>query len=209
MDSPADLARRLLLSLSAYEFQRSYWFGGLLVLVAVLVPALDLGGQAEWLSDVLAGRWVVFAALGALVAPALFTALSETAFWLTRKYGERDHAAVPRIMPSSPPTRSDVPPSPEANYLLPVPFRSGGFKQVFGAFFTREFKSHLFGYSPYSAWMKAKAGPKLQNARRGIFLARTGDSIDIEKIGKSYRAIRVCDGCWILDQIPVEDSPDA
>ena len=209
MDSPADLARRLLLSLSAYEFQRSYWFGGLLVLVAVLVPDSDLGDQAEWLSDALARRWVVFVALGALVAPALFTALSELAFWLTREYGELDHTAVQRIMPSSAATHSDAPPPPEANYLLPVPFRSGGFKQVFGAFFTRQFKSHFFGYSPYSAWMKAKTGPKLPNARRGIFLARTGDSIDIEKIGKSYRAIRVCDGCWILDRIPVEDSPDA
>ena len=199
-----ELLRRALLSLSAYEFQRSYWFGGLLVLVAVIVPASGLGEQTEWLSDLLVRKWVVFFALGALVAPVLFTALSEFTFWWTLGHGDVDLNAVKRVMPSAPPSRSAAPPSGEALYLLPVEFRSGGFKQVCRAFFTRQFKSHFFGFSPYSVWMRPETGPRTVNTRRAIFLARTGDSIDIEKVGKSYRALRVCDGCWILDRISDE-----
>ena len=202
------LLRRVLLSLSAYEFQRSYWFGGFLVLVAVIIPASNLGEQAEWLSDALAQRWVILVAVGALVAPAVFTLLSEVTFWWLREHGDVDDTAVKRMMPSAPVRHSSDPPA-QASYLLPVGFSSGGLKQVFGAFFTRQFKSHLFGFSPYSVWMSPESGHKTQQSRRVIFLARAGDPIDIEKIGRSYRAIRVCDGCWMLDRIPMEEPPDA
>lgn len=204
-----DFLRRASMSLSAYEFQRSYWFGGFLVLVAVVVPESGLADQAKWLADLLKGRWIIFVAVFALIAPILFTALSEFAFWVTRRYGHVDDTAVQRVMPSAPAVRSGEPVPAEARYLLPVEFVSGGFKQVFAAFCTCQFKSHFLGFSPYSVWMRSETGSSTENTRRAIFLARTGDPIDIEKIGRSYRAIRVCDGCWILDRILLKDAPDA
>lgn len=196
------------MALSAYEFQRSYWFGGVFVLIAIIVPESDLADQAEWLSALFTTRLVAFVAVGALAAPILFTALSEFAFWWTLKHGEVDASAVARALSSAPVTSSGESAPAEARYLLPVEFQTGGFKQVLAAFFTRRFKSYFLDLSPYSVWLSPKTGRRMDHARRAIFLARTGDRIDIEKIGKSYRAIRVCDRCWILDQVSLEETPD-
>ena len=183
------MARRALmvcLSLSAYEFQRGYWFGGVLLLLSFFLSNPTAFPNPSRVVRFFAGEWVSHLAIAAIVAPPVFTAISEIAFWAIRQFGRsEDVRSLQKYVPAR-------------ERLVPIEFRSGGVKQVIGCYSTTCFKSFFFGYAPYSVKVPPRKATQLGEHTRGVVLATTGDALDFKEDVVSFRAIRVCDACWIL-----------
>ena len=203
-----DFLKRLMLSLSAYEFQRGYWFGGVLVLASLLVTNAANPLGTSWIVSLFANRWVVYLAFGAVLAPPLLTIVSEVTFWSIRAYGPRQYQPLGRFIATTVERtkttqrsegRSTEQISKRDRYLVPAHFRSGGVKQIVSCFVSKSFKSHFFGYSPYSVWIGTEDPVrKLTRSVRGIVLAKEEETLDFELIHEAFSLVRVCHGCWIL-----------
>ena len=208
----AAVTNRALLSLSAYQFQRGYWFGGVLLVAALVLSNPALIPETSWIVSIVVQRWVVYVAIGALLLAPLCTALSEAAFYyrLTRGVVVPDVGFFPTTLDKTetPTAQSGpLPTGPQVSrrrrFLIPIPVETGGIKQIAKCFVTNTFKSHVFGYSPYSMHFAPLGEEKprpgdLQEIRREVVLATEKDSVDFESFGKFFEFIRVCDGCWIL-----------
>ena len=217
--------RRALLSLSAYEFQRGFWFGGVLVLTSLFFSTPGVASSSDLLADFFALKRVVWAAIAALVFPLVFTLLSEATFWLIRKRGRRTYDPIGRCVRTSTErtestqqtqggsmTKKVREVSTKERYLVPVEAHSGGLKQIAARYWTKSFRSHFFGYSPYSVMI----GPEREEGRitlldkstRGVVLATEEDALDFETVHKAFLLVHVCDGCWILLRKVPEDISD-
>ena len=207
--------RRVLLSLSAYEFQRGYWFGGVLVLTALFFSRAAAEAHPAFLSEFFAFKRIAWVAVAALLAPLVFTLLSELTFLCILRSGQPVHEPIGRFIQStierteSDETRQDGGStatareiSKKASYLVPVNPPSGGVKQIIACYGAKSFRSHFFGYLPYSVRIgpeKEKDGfALLMKSRRGVVLAKEEDALDFDQIYKAFRLIRICEGCWIL-----------
>ena len=207
--------RRILLSLSAYEFQRGYWFGGVLVLMALFFSDAGTEANPAFLSEFFAFERIAWVAVAALLAPLVFTLLSELTFLCILRRGEVVHEPLGRFIQSatertqSEETRKDgggtttaKEVSKKASYLVPVAPPSGGVKQIIACYGAKSFRSHFCGYLPYSVMV----GPEKESdgfallikSRRGVVLAKEEDALDFDLIHKAFRLIRICEGCWIL-----------
>ncbi len=207
--------RRVLLSLSAYEFQRGYWFGGVLVLTALLLSRAGTELHPAFLSEFFGFKRIAWVAIAALLAPLVFTLLSELTFLCILRRGEAVYAPISRFVQStiertqSEETRQDgdgtstaKEVSKKGSYLVPVDAPSGGVKQIIACYGAKFFRSHSCGYLPYSVMVgpeKERDGARLLiKSRRGVVLAKEEDALDFDLIHKAFRLIRICEGCWIL-----------
>jgi len=93
--------RRVLLSLSAYEFQRGYWFGGVLVLMALFFSEAGTEASPTFFSEFFAFKRIAWVAVGALLAPLVFTLLSELTFLCILRCGEAVHEPLGRFVQST------------------------------------------------------------------------------------------------------------
>ena len=148
--------RRVLLSLSAYEFQRGYWFGGVLVLASLFFSRPEAAASSVFLADLLAPERVVLLAMVALVLPLAFTLLSEVAFWSIRKRSQRTYDPIGRFVRTSTErtestqkrqdggmTREVREVSTKEQYLVPVEAKGGGVKQIVACYWSKSFRSHF------------------------------------------------------------------
>ena len=207
--------RRVLLSLSAYEFQRGYWFGGVLVLMGLFLSEAAEEADPSFLSDFFAFNRIAWVAIAALLAPLLFTLLSELTFLCILKRGEAVYEPIGGFIRStlerteSDETRKDggatstaKEVSKKASYLVPVTPPSGGVKQIIACYGANSFRSHFWGYLPYSVRVgseKERDGSALLlKSSRGVVLAKEVDALDFDQTHQAFRLIRICEGCWIL-----------
>ena len=199
--------RRACLALGAFEFQRSYWLGGVMSLVALLST---LAEEPPWFVEMFAGRWVWYAIVGALIAPPVFTAISELAFWVILHLGVRQDGPVssavwvtdPEADPALLEPADQLPIDFDPGTLAEIDFRPGGLKRIIACFFANAYKSHFFSYVPHEVELDLR-GHKggLLMFRRGVLLATTADAADFRQYGsRKFDYIQVCSLCWILQR---------
>lgn len=211
---------RVCLALSAYKFQRGYWFGGVLVAVSLLLTNEEMAQEAPMLAKLLASERIVYVLMGVLAAPIFCTIVSEVAFFARWRFGRRERgedSVQMRFVPTET-HRDETNPvyggawdkslsRSKEEYFIPTTAVTGGVKQIIQCHVNRTFQSHIMGYVPYSVKIKTGLAQSHLRHDRYIVLARRNEILDFEDNKKSFETIGVCDGCWILCRI--RDKADA
>lgn len=203
--------KRACLALGAFEFQRSYWLGGVMSLIAVLSTFAE---EPPWFVELFAERWVGYVVIGAILAPPVFTAISELAFWAILRLGIRQNGPLPQLVwaddldeDSSPSAGTKRGPrfDLDEKSLVKIDFEPGGVKRIVAYFVANVYRSHFFSYEPYSVDLDLRG---MQHdfiaLKRGILLATRRDADDFTKHGVGgFDYIPVCPFCWVLRPKPI------
>ena len=203
--------KRACLALGVFEFQRSYWLGGIISLVALLSTFSE---DPPWFVEWFAGRWVGYVVIGAFIAPPIFTAISELAFWAILRWGKTQDGPLPSLVWADDPAHGFLPAEGtklglridlDLDSLVRIDFEPGGLKRIVACFVANVYRSHFFSYVPYAVDLDLRGRQNdLMAIKRGVLLARTADAEDFQKHGyMGFEYIQVCPFCWVLFRRPI------
>ena len=215
-----DFTKRLLLSLSAFSFKRSYGAGGVCLLVA-LVAAVSQRWELGIVNPSLLKtqdplqRGTEIALYIAFGLPLLATVGSELTFLLIRRWTKTkpNHLQFMTIQTTGETQerkQSEESQRITTQLLIPVHPPTGGVKAILRCFLSQTFASHLAGYAPYSGLAGAYESDDKEDASRVVILAKEADAQDFEYFGdRGFQIQRVTNSCHILVRKPLPQEEQA